>query len=219
MSVFKINDIVKVLIPNVVNSGYDYRITASAALGQFVRVSVMNKPYVGVIVGGGDSGLGTEKIKSAEPIEGPALGIGDLEWIYKMSEWTMMPPGAVLRMIINVPDAFEAKGEKRKAKNEYEYFDTGNVKLNEEQVAAANAIKVSSPPLEGSGEAGGWFNQVRDSQKYYNLPFNENLTERAKELRKAGSLPEALFWPLDHPRGARGAEHSVLAVVGLQARI
>ncbi|MDR0967637.1 MAG: endonuclease domain-containing protein, partial [Rickettsiales bacterium] len=52
----------------------------------------------------------------------------------------------------------------------------------------------SSPPVEGCGNAAGWFSQARNSQRYYNLPFNPDLTERAKENRKSGSLPEALFW-------------------------
>ena len=51
---FKTGDIVKILIPNVVNSGYDYRLTADADLGTFVRVSVMNRPYIGVVYGVGD---------------------------------------------------------------------------------------------------------------------------------------------------------------------
>ena len=60
---FKSGDIVKILIPNVVNAGYDYRLSAPADLGTFVKVSVMNRPYVGVVYGIGDSGLPPEKIK------------------------------------------------------------------------------------------------------------------------------------------------------------
>jgi len=30
--------------------------------------------------------------------------------------------------------------------------------------------------------------------KWYELPFNPNLKQRAKELRKAGNLSEVLFW-------------------------
>lgn len=60
---FKTGDIVKVLIPNVINTGYDYRLTAPADIGAFVRCTVMNRQYIGVIVGVGDSGLDNSKIK------------------------------------------------------------------------------------------------------------------------------------------------------------
>ena len=107
MDMFKSGTIVKVLLPNVVNSGYDYRLTADADLGTFVRVTVMNRPYIGVIYGFGDSGLDESKIKNVSKIFPTKLPVTDLQWIQKMSEWTLMAPGAVLRLIINVPDAFD----------------------------------------------------------------------------------------------------------------
>ena len=120
---FKAGDIVCVLIPNVVNAGYDYILNTSAATGAFVRVSVQNRPYVGVIMGPGVSACPREKIKPVQhvftagdfgvnvgannhlPLQ-PGLSESDLKWIHKMSEWTMMAPGAVLRLILNIPDAF-----------------------------------------------------------------------------------------------------------------
>ena len=96
---FKSGTVVKVLIPNVVNSGYDYRLTSDANLGDFVQCRVMNRPYVGVIYGIGDSCLPPEKIKNISAVLPGGLSITDLQWIQKMSEWTMMPPGAVLRLI------------------------------------------------------------------------------------------------------------------------
>ena len=109
MIMFKNGDIVKVLIPNVINSGYDYRLTAYADIGDFVRVTVMNRQYIGVIVGKGDSNLDISKIKPVlEKCDLGHLTQFDLEWIYKMSNWTLMAPGAVLRLVINVADAFDA---------------------------------------------------------------------------------------------------------------
>ena len=49
---------------------------------------------------------------------------------------------------------------------------------------------LSSPPLEGCPTGG----VVRDTVNYKTLPFNPDLKERARELRKSGSLPEALLW-------------------------
>lgn len=103
---FKKGDIVKILIPNVVNTGYDYRLTAPATLGTFVECRVMNRPYVGVVYGLGDSGLDATKIKDVTAVHDRRLAVTDLQWIGKMADWTLMTPGAVLRLIVNIPDAF-----------------------------------------------------------------------------------------------------------------
>ncbi len=135
---FNNGDIVKVLIPNVINTGYDYRLDCSAEIGDFVRVSVMNRQYIGVIVGAGDSNLAPEKIKSIISL----CNIGkmskdDIDWIYKMSQWTLMAPGAVLRLIINVPDAFDAP----KTEQLYIYnFDTKS-KMTDSRQAVADAFQ------------------------------------------------------------------------------
>lgn len=107
MYMFKSGDIVKVLIPNVINTGYDYKLTSDADIGAFVRCTVMNRQYIGVIIGPGDSNLEISKIKPIiEVCDLGHLSQADIKWIHKMSEWTLMSPGAVLRLIINVPDAF-----------------------------------------------------------------------------------------------------------------
>ncbi len=103
---FNAGDIVKVLVPNAVNSGYDYRLMGNARRGALVRVSIMNRPYVGVIIGPGDGKIAPEKIKPVMDILDIAMSDADIEWIIRMAEWTMMAPGAALRMILNVPDAF-----------------------------------------------------------------------------------------------------------------
>ncbi len=58
---FNAGDIVKVLIPNVVNAGYDYRLTAPADIGALVRVTVMMRPYVG-----GDYRTGRQQFAAPE---------------------------------------------------------------------------------------------------------------------------------------------------------
>ena len=55
------------------------------------------------------------------------------------------------------------------------------------------SIKKDSPPLEGRQvKHGGVVNQER--KNYFSLPFNKDLIERAKKLRKSGNLSEALSW-------------------------
>ena len=203
---FKKDDIVKVLIPNVINTGYDYRLNENADIGNFVRVTVMNKQYVGVIVGVGDGKIDSSKIKPIISVcDLGKMSVSDIDWIYKMSMWTLMTPGAVLRLILNVldafnppkteqlytynfdndckmtdarqriADAFQSNDNESMSVNDiqniahvgnaviktmiknsillpsttrkkddnrfvYEYYDTGNVKLNDEQQCAANII-------------------------------------------------------------------------------
>ncbi len=133
---FKSGDIVKILLPNVVNTGYDYRLTDCADFGTFCECRVMNRQYVGVVWGPGDSNLPNEKIKSATPISGMGLDITDLQWIKKMSDWTLMAPGAVLRMILNVPDAFLPP----KQEQLYEFNLSEKIRMTTNRQAVADAF-------------------------------------------------------------------------------
>ena len=138
MLMFKNGDVVKVLIPNVINNGYDYRLTESATIGDFVRVTVMNRQYIGVIVGVGDSNLEPSKIKPIiEKCNIGHMSQSDLDWIYKMSQWTLMAPGAVLRLIINVPDAFNSP----KYEQLYTYNNDNNAKITENQQRVIDAFQ------------------------------------------------------------------------------
>ena len=130
----------KVLLPNVVNFGYDYRLESDAELGAFVRVRVMNRPYIGVIWGVGDGTLAPEKIKPVDRVFPWKMSTADLQWIQKMSEWTLMAPGAVLRLIINVQDAFtEPKTEQLYAYN----FDMPKTKMTENRQMVLDAFELN----------------------------------------------------------------------------
>lgn len=133
---FKAGDVVKVLLPNVVNTGYDYRLNAPADLGSFVECRVMNRPYVGVVWGIGDSGLPAEKIKSVVRVMDSHLSITDLQWIKRMSDWTLMTPGAVLKLIINIPDAFSPP----KLEQVYSFDFDAKIKMTAARQAVADAF-------------------------------------------------------------------------------
>ncbi len=65
--------------------------------------------------------------------------------------------------------------------------------VNRAVESTLRATGFNSPPLEG------WQTKSdrvvkRASKNYFSLPYNPNLKERARELRKAGNLPEVLFW-------------------------
>ncbi len=133
---FDTGTIVKVLIPNAVNTGYDYRLTAPADIGTFVRVTVMNRPYIGVIWGYGDSGLPEPKIKNVSHIYETSIPITTLQWIKRMSDWTLMPLGAVLRLIVNVPDAFLPP----RIEPLYKYNPDAHARMTDNRIAVSDAF-------------------------------------------------------------------------------
>ena len=136
VSMFNPGTIVKVLIPNAVNNGYDYRLTAPASIGTFVRVTVMNRPYIGVIWGCGDSGLPESKIKDIVHIYDTSVPITTLQWIKRMSDWTLMPLGAVLRLIVNVPDAFMPP----RTEQLYTYNPDSTMRMTDNRLAVSDAF-------------------------------------------------------------------------------
>lgn len=133
---FKPGDVVKILIPNVVNAGYDYRLTAPADLGNFVRVRVMRRPYIGVVWGVGDSNLPPDKIRDTDEVFSERVPVTDLQWIQKMSAWTLMTPGAVLRLIVNVPDAFSPP----RTEQLYVYNNDTGVRMTDARQSVADAF-------------------------------------------------------------------------------
>ena len=133
---FKSGDVVKVLLPNVVNTGYDYRLNAPADLGTFVECRVMNRPYVGVVWGAGDSGLPAEKIKSVVRVLDAQISVADLQWIKRMSDWTLMTSGAVLKLIINIPDAFSPP----RVEQLYSFDFDAKIKMTAPRQAVADAF-------------------------------------------------------------------------------
>ena len=137
ITMFNNGTVVKVLLPNVINAGYDYRLTGDADLGTFVRVTVMNRPYIGIVYGLGDSGLANDKIKNVVDIFPYKLDVTYLQWIQKMSEWTLMAPGAVFRLIMNTPDAFNEP----RAEQLYSYnFANQSNKITERQQMVLDAF-------------------------------------------------------------------------------
>ncbi len=136
MTMFNSGTVVKVLVSNIPNAGYDYRLTTPADIGAFVSVRVMNRPCVGVIWGLGDSGLAPEKIKNISAVHDAKLNITDLQWIKRMSDWTLIPPGMVLRLIVNIPDAFSPP----RTEQLYSFnFDTP-ARMTENRIAVMDAF-------------------------------------------------------------------------------
>ena len=56
--------------------------------------------------------------------------------------------------------------------------------------------------------------EKRDYKKYLSLPYNSNLLERAKELRKAGNLSEVLVWQQIKHRKLNGLDFDRQKIIG-----
>ncbi len=55
---------------------------------------------------------------------------------------------------------------------------------------------------------------MRDRKQYKSLPYNPQLKERAKELRKAGNLSEVLLWQQLNKRKFNGYDFDRQKIIG-----
>ncbi len=101
---------VSVLLPLPLSEAYDYWLPGHLAAppGSFVRVPLGRRELVGVVWGEGGGHVADEKLKDvrarlpAPPMTAPLRDFVD--WV---AGYTLTPPGAVLRMAMNVPEALE----------------------------------------------------------------------------------------------------------------
>lgn len=105
---FRAGERVAVLLPLPLASAYDYRVAAGMTLaaGAFVDVPLAARTVTGVVWGTGLSTVEDGRLKAvrarvpAPPL--PAVSRQFIEWV---ANYTVSPPGAVLRMAMPVPDA------------------------------------------------------------------------------------------------------------------
>jgi type I site-specific restriction-modification system R (restriction) subunit/very-short-patch-repair endonuclease len=80
-----------------------------------------------------------------------------------------------------------------------------------------------TPPEEGNApprplgtppEEGNYPKIPRNSKKFFELPYNPALKERAKELRKARNLSEVVFWQQVHKKKFKGYDFDRQKIVG-----
>src|SRR5579862_3542816 len=101
---------VSVLLPLPLAGAYDYRVPSGINVtpGDFVAVPLGRRKLAGVVWGAASGEVAATKIKSIdERLAVPPLP----EQLRKLIDWvanyTLSPPGAVLRMAMSVPDALE----------------------------------------------------------------------------------------------------------------
>ncbi len=70
--------------------------------------------------------------------------------------------------------------------------------------------ELGSHPPESSPNTG----IGRNSANYFKLPYNPKLKERARALRKAGNLPEVLFWQRVHKKKFKGYDFDRQKIIG-----
>jgi primosomal protein N' (replication factor Y) len=101
---------VSVLLPLPLAGAYDYSVPPESNVrpGDFVAVPLGQRQLVGVVWGEGSDDVPRAKLKAIERIL-PAPPLPDelrrlIDWV---ANYTLAPPGAVLRMAMSVPDALE----------------------------------------------------------------------------------------------------------------
>lgn len=102
---------VAVLLPLPLNGPYDYRVPEGAAVrpGEFVEVPLGRRREIGVVWGLGTGGVGDAKVKDvigrlADAPRLPAVSRRFVDWV---AAYTLAPAGAVLKMVMSVPQALE----------------------------------------------------------------------------------------------------------------
>jgi len=100
---------IAVLLPLPLPGPYDYLVANDMTLrdGDVVRVSLGRRSVAGVVWGGGDEqGVASSKLKSIdERLLTPSLPLVSRQFVDWVAAYTLSPPGAVLKMVISVPDA------------------------------------------------------------------------------------------------------------------
>lgn len=92
--------------------------------------------------------------------------------------------------------------------------------VNRAVESAMRATGYNSPPEEGWSKTGVVVPNprikeiTRASKNYFSLPYNPKLKERARELRKAGNLPEVLFWNQVKNKQFKGYDFDRQKIIG-----
>src|ERR1700676_3661205 len=101
---------VSVLLPLPLGGAYDYRLPDDMALapGDFVAVPLGTREIIGVIWDAVPGDVADAKLKPvAQKLDAPPLAAELRRFVEWVAQYTLTPPGAVLRMAMSVTDALE----------------------------------------------------------------------------------------------------------------
>jgi primosomal protein N' (replication factor Y) len=100
---------VKVLLPLPLAGAYDYRVPAGLDLarGDFVIVPLGTREATGVVWGEAEPGaIAEERLKDViSRLDAPSLSEDSCRFVDWVADYTLAPPGAVMRMAMSVPSA------------------------------------------------------------------------------------------------------------------
>jgi len=105
---FAAGERVAVLLPLPLAGAYDYLapLETTLAAGDFVEVPLGNRTLPGVVWGAGAGDLAPTRMKSVRRLlPAPPLPDVSRRFVDWVADYTVQPPGAVLRMAMSVPDA------------------------------------------------------------------------------------------------------------------
>lgn len=104
-------DRVSVLLPLPLDAAYDYKADPALALecGDVVEVPLGQRRMIGVVLGpGGDESVPEERLRAViRRLDTPRLPKTVIDLVDWTAAWTLAPRGAVVRMAISTPSAFE----------------------------------------------------------------------------------------------------------------
>jgi len=89
------------------------------------------------------------------------------------------------------------------------------MEIRKEHKKSPGTGESNSPPSEGCHQP--WADDgvvKRASKNYFKLPFNPNLRQRARQLRRAGNLAEIIFWNRVKKKQFKGFDFDRQKIIG-----
>lgn len=94
----------------------------------------------------------------------------------------------------------------------HQYYAVNRAVESAMRATGYNSAAEQFPSFGGVVEDRG--GNYRNSKNYFSLPYNPKLKERARELRKAGNLPEVLFWNQVKNKQFKGFDFDRQKIIG-----
>src|SRR6056297_338919 len=89
------------------------------------------------------------------------------------------------------------------------------MEIRKEHKKSPGTAESNSPPSEGCHQQSADDGVVkRASKNYFKLPFNPNLRQRARQLRRAGNLAEIVFWNRVKSKQFKGFDFDRQKIIG-----
>jgi primosomal protein N' (replication factor Y) len=106
---------VTVLLADPPHAAYDYRAPeGGCAAGDIVVVPVGQRQVLGVVWGEGTGGFDPARLRGiARMIDAPPLAVPLMQFVARAADYTLTPPGAMLRLVLRAPGLGDPPGARR----------------------------------------------------------------------------------------------------------